>query len=57
VLHATDPRLARQSNKIIGRELAISPRTVQIYRANVMTKVQASSYSELVCLAIRTGIV
>ena len=45
-----------QSNKVIGRDLAISPRTVEIYRANVMTKMQASSVSELVRLAIRTGI-
>jgi len=41
------------SNKVIGRRLAISPRTVEIYRANVMTKMRASSISELVRLAIR----
>ncbi len=48
--------VAGQSNKVIGRDLAISPRTVEIYRANVMTKMQASSVSELVRLAMRSGI-
>ncbi len=50
-----DGLVAGQSNKVIGRELAISPRTVEIYRANVMTKMQASSVSELVRLAMRRG--
>ena len=36
-----------QPNKVIGPELSISPRTVEIYRANVMEKVQATSVSEL----------
>jgi two-component system, LuxR family, response regulator FixJ len=48
--------VAGQSNKLIGHDLAISPRTVEIYRANVMTKMQASSVPELVRLAIRSGI-
>src|SRR6478735_10211485 len=30
-----------QSNKTIAREYDISPRTVEVYRANVMTKMQA----------------
>jgi len=51
-----DGLVAGQSNKSIGRDLAISPRTVEIYRANVMTKMQASSVSELVRLAMRIGI-
>ena len=51
-----DGLVAGQSNKSIGRDLAISPRTVEIYRANVMTKMQASSVSELVRLAMRVGI-
>jgi two-component system response regulator FixJ len=45
-----------QSNKVIGREYDISPRTVEVYRANVMTKMQAGNLSELVRFAIRAGI-
>jgi two-component system response regulator FixJ len=44
------------SNKQIAREYDISPRTIEIYRANVMTKMQAGSLSELVRLAIRAGV-
>jgi two-component system, LuxR family, response regulator FixJ len=43
------------SNKLIAREYDISPRTIEVYRANVMTKMQANSLSELVRLAIRAG--
>ncbi|WP_291845864.1 response regulator FixJ [Bradyrhizobium sp.] len=46
-----------QSNKAIAREYDISPRTVEVYRANVMTKMQADNLSELVRFAIRAGIV
>ena len=49
--------LAGQSNKVIGRDYDISPRTVEVYRANVMTKMRANSLSELVRFAIRAGIV
>jgi two-component system response regulator FixJ len=45
-----------QSNKQIAREYDISPRTVEVYRANVMTKMQAGNLSELVRFAIRAGI-
>jgi len=44
-------------NKIIAFDLGISPRTVEIYRANVMTKMQASSLSELVRMALLAGLV
>jgi two-component system response regulator FixJ len=44
-----------QSNKAIGRDLDISPRTVEIYRANVMGKMKVSSISELVRLTLRAG--
>jgi two-component system response regulator FixJ len=43
------------SNKLIAREYDISPRTIEVYRANVMTKMQAGSLSELVRLAMRGG--
>jgi two-component system response regulator FixJ len=46
-----------QSNKTIAREYDISPRTVEVYRANVMTKMEAGNLSELVRFAIRAGIV
>src|ERR1700682_3227848 len=44
------------SNKLIARDYDISPRTIEVYRANVMTKMQAGSLSELVRLAIRAGV-
>jgi two-component system response regulator FixJ len=47
--------VAGLSNKMIAREYDISPRTIEVYRANVMTKMQASSLSELVRLAMRAG--
>ncbi len=36
------------SNKAIARDYGISPRTVEVYRANVMTKMHAASLAELV---------
>lgn len=39
-------------NKIIAHELGISPRTVEVYRANLMTKMQAQGLSELVRMAL-----
>lgn len=37
-----------QPNKTIALELAISPRTVEVYRANLMSKMQARSLAELI---------
>jgi two-component system, LuxR family, response regulator FixJ len=51
-----DGLIAGQPNKAIGRDLGISPRTVEIYRANVMDKMQVASLSELVRLVVRAGI-
>lgn len=46
-----------EANKTIALNLSISPRTVEIYRANLMTKMQASSLSELVRMAMAAGVV
>ncbi len=48
--------VAGKANKVIAYDLGISPRTVEIYRANVMTKMQASSLSDLVRMALLVGI-
>jgi two-component system response regulator FixJ len=45
-----------RSNKTIARDYGISPRTVEVYRANVMTKMRASSLAELVQIALRAGL-
>jgi two-component system response regulator FixJ len=47
-----DGLVAGQPNKIIADDHQISPRTVEIYRANVMTKMQATSLSHLVRMAL-----
>jgi two-component system, LuxR family, response regulator FixJ len=44
--------VAGHPNKIIAFKLEISPRTVEIYRANLMTKMKAGSLSELVRMAV-----
>jgi two-component system response regulator FixJ len=51
-----DGLVAGLSNKLIAREYDISPRTIEVYRANVMTKMQAGSLSELVRLAMRAEV-
>jgi two-component system response regulator FixJ len=45
-----------RSNKMIARELAISPRTVEIHRARVMEKMRAESLPQLVRIAFTAGI-
>jgi two-component system response regulator FixJ len=48
--------VAGHANKIIAFDLGISPRTVEIYRANVMTKMAANSLSDLVRMAMTAGV-
>jgi two-component system response regulator FixJ len=43
------------ANKQIAFAHGISPRTVEIYRANLMTKMQAASVSDLVRMALVAG--
>ena len=51
-----DGLVAGHANKQIAYDLGISPRTVEIYRANLMTKMQAASLSDLVRMALIAGI-
>jgi len=44
--------VAGHPNKVIAATLGISPRTVEVYRANLMTKMEAKSLSELIRMAI-----
>lgn len=44
--------VAGNANKTIAYDLGISPRTVEVYRANLMTKMQAKSLSELIRMAM-----
>ena len=48
--------VAGHPNKIIAFDLGISPRTVEIYRANLMTKMHAASLSDLVRMALVAGL-
>ena len=43
-----DGLVAGKANKVIAFDLEISPRTVEVYRANAMMKMQAKSLSDLV---------
>jgi two-component system, LuxR family, response regulator FixJ len=49
--------VAGRANKQIAFDLGISPRTVEIYRANLMNKMQAGSLSDLVRMALIAGVV
>jgi two-component system, LuxR family, response regulator FixJ len=51
-----DGLVAGKANKTIAFDLGISPRTVEIYRANLMTKMEANSLSDLVRMAMLAGI-
>ncbi|MFM5953672.1 MAG: response regulator transcription factor [Novosphingobium sp.] len=45
------------SNRLIGERLSISPRTVEIHRANMLTKMGASHTSEAIRIAIEASLV
>jgi two-component system, NarL family, response regulator NreC len=45
------------TNKEIGKMLFISPRTVEIHRANMMSKLDLRNYTELIRYALRRGII
>lgn len=45
-----------KANKVIGAELGVSQRTVEIHRAHVMEKMQARSLAELVRMVMDAGI-
>lgn len=45
--------VAGKANKVIAIDLGLSPKTIEVHRANVMLKMQANSLSELVQMWIR----
>lgn len=45
------------SNRLIGERLAISPRTVEIHRANMLNKMGANHTSEAIRIAIEASLV
>ncbi|GGB74072.1 response regulator transcription factor [Blastomonas aquatica] len=45
-----------KSNKIIGHELGISPRTVEVYRANMMEKLEVPSLPDAMRIAFFGGL-
>lgn len=44
------------TSKEIARELSISPRTVEVHRQNIMTKMKAANLAELVRMAVTLGV-
>lgn len=46
-----------RSNKVIAHELEISPRTVEIYRSNLMDKLEVRSLSEALRISFAAGMV
>jgi two-component system response regulator FixJ len=54
-LEVLEKLVVGRPNKVIAFELKISPRTVEIHRANLMKKMEADSLSHLVRMAIAAG--
>jgi two-component system response regulator FixJ len=44
-----------QANKTVAWELGISARTVEVYRAKLMEKMQAAAFADLVRIALQAG--
>ena len=55
-LEVLEQLVAGRSNKLVARELSISPRTVEIHRARIMDKLKARGLSDLVRTAIAASI-
>jgi two-component system, LuxR family, response regulator FixJ len=50
--HVLNELVAGLSNKAAAQKLGISPRTVEVYRAQIMGKLKAHSLSDLVRTAL-----
>jgi FixJ family two-component response regulator len=48
--------LAGGTNKVIGRTLGISPRTVELHRASVMERLGARTLPQAILIAVAAGI-
>lgn len=46
-----------KQNKVVARELDISPRTVEVHRARIMQRLEVTSFAELVRLSVLSGLV
>jgi len=44
------------SNKEVGRQLGISPRTIEIHRARILKKLGVKSVADMVRMSMRLGI-
>jgi FixJ family two-component response regulator len=51
-----DGLLAGGTNKMIARNLGLSPRTVEAHRARIMERLGARSLPELVQIAVAAGL-
>ncbi len=45
-----------KQNKVVARELDISPRTVEVHRARIMQRLEVTSFAELVRLSVHSGL-